>query len=554
MAIIKTSKPRKSLKQSLKEILSRRFRQSPLESLESVGSGILRREVYSSLQLHPNVNISSFAEQTVTEFGFNEDVDPIPNIFEKPSREALTTYPSYHSLLPATSLSQFDLRQAYLQQAPSAQQVLYDSVPDQYGYGHSRHASLATVRSVVPRPSISSLKIQKSSYDLSNRKDSGPKYIRPRSNRQRGLTYGAEKQPCRLRSPSPQQIEDHLSRVALSQHPEWSDSGHDSKYGIEHFRLFCVLDTASAGCPVTATSQELRYIFDIGERFFLNNKTCEGTSMDVVTGYDAASEPVTHLVLFSPLISPASGRSRFMLASLIDVTQFIRDTAELPDLQTITEESNIESDMHSPRCNEPIIDWTTTSRLELSAEDLLGGCFMAEENSSGSMAKSFHEDVWLNLATEEQSRRSNRGLDSPRTSSRSRSRTPTSHFSSTATRTTMSSTVDDAIDDFMSSLRELYSDFFLLGKSPLDDDFYEICNVSPRVYASKEYIDGHLRHTPKDLIMELSERLSGDLSFHINVKWGVQGLEKRLYCNPLFGQRSVTWLCFLVDKTTAEVW
>ncbi len=106
----------------------------------------------------------------------------------------------------------------------------------------------------------------------------------------------------------------------------------------------------------------------------------------------------------------------------------------------------------------------------------------------------------------------------------------------------------------MSELQELYSDFFLLGKSPLDDTYFEICNVSPTLFAAKDYIHGHLSHTGQAGIIELSTRLAQGVPFDMHVKWGSQGLDKRLYCSPLYGHNSRTWICFLVDNQMPALW
>lgn len=106
----------------------------------------------------------------------------------------------------------------------------------------------------------------------------------------------------------------------------------------------------------------------------------------------------------------------------------------------------------------------------------------------------------------------------------------------------------------MLGLQELYSDFFLLGKSPLSETYYEICNISPTLYAAQDYIQGHLSHTDPYTVDELGTRLGLDLAFSLKVKWGKTGEPKQLYCSPLYGQRSVAWVCFLVDSTNPPLW
>ena len=159
------------------------------------------------------------------------------------------------------------------------------------------------------------------------------------------------------------------------------------------------------------------------------------------------------------------------------------------------------------------------------------------------------EDIWLNLAKEERSRRS-RPRNAPRSTPKINhtSRSDVSHGS------TISSTVDDVLDEFMSGLQELYAEFFLLGKSPLDDTCFEICNVSPMLFQSKDYINGHLSHTGPQRMAELSAALAQRSPFNMPVKWGSQGEDKRLYCSPMYTTNSITWICFLVDRQMPLLW
>ncbi|ETI23907.1 hypothetical protein G647_05714 [Cladophialophora carrionii CBS 160.54] len=321
---------------------------------------------------------------------------------------------------------------------------------------------------------------------------------------------------------------------------------------VEHFRSFCILDTAVAGCPVVATSRELCYIFEIGEHFFLNNSECEGASMDIVTGQDAAGDPITHLVLFTPLVIPSSGRSRFMLACLVDVTKFINDTASLPEFDRELDSSIIESEVQTPSQERNIRDWHAAS-YKLSADDLLGGCLLPDDREpilrSSANYRELPEDIWLNLASEEKRR-----TPAPRNTSRSTPKINHTPRSNASQASTTSSTVDDALDEFMSGLQDLYSEFFLLGKSPLDETCFEICNVSPVLYQSKEYINGHLSCTDRQRMAELSSALAQGSPFNMPVKWGLQGVEKRLYCSPMYTANSITWICFLVDHQMPLLW
>lgn len=107
--------------------------------------------------------------------------------------------------------------------------------------------------------------------------------------------------------------------------------------------------------------------------------------------------------------------------------------------------------------------------------------------------------------------------------------------------------MQNILDQFLLGLQEIYADFFVLGTTPFDKCAYEICNVSPRVYASRAFIEGHLSKTPASDKALLEKKLAQDDSFNMAIRWGRTGEMKQLYCVPLFGHMTVTWACFLVD-------
>lgn len=290
---------------------------------------------------------------------------------------------------------------------------------------------------------------------------------------------------------------------------------------VHHFRSFCVLDSTLEGCPITAMSKDLGNVFELGEEFTLRTRGIKGSDIDMCTGLDTDGNTVIHLVVYRPLVNPKSGRNRFVLACLLDITTFVLIAASVPDLDVASEHSVSDGDVRTPEASAP------ADRLwhELSAEDLLGGCILADgPHTPELLAK---EDVWLDIATEEIKRTRSAGSlpDSP----------------------TPSKNMDAILDDFLGTVQRLYSDFFLLGKSPLDECSYEVCNVSPSVYASREYMDGHLSKTPVESRRALEQNLGLEDSFQENVNWGATGKARRLYCTPLLGRSSITWVCFLVD-------
>ncbi|KIV97415.1 hypothetical protein PV10_01170 [Exophiala mesophila] len=580
--------PRRSLKQALKDLFHGRTKKAFQQSQASqpVGSGILRRGGptlgSTSLALHSQQSLfSGFSESCVS---VEQSIvsHAIPNRFSSHQQiQSSTSRPHHGTLLPARSLSQFELHNSYLRTSTVAYHQVQHNLAEVLESHDPYQASVSELTSLSAFSSLSTLKVQDSRRQLrqgatlhpvqspSPHPDTSYSYraseTRPTlSHPQSGRAPVEPKHVSWLKSPSASgtsvaysSTTSSSSSASISRSTSTAPASLAGSMGggplVEHFKLFCILDTMTPGYPVVMASEQLRYIFNIGEQFFLNNRECEETSMDIVTGVDAAGEPVTHLVLFTPLVIPSSGRHKFLMACLIDVTRFINDAASLPDLDDSSYPSSMaETGPRTPSQQYHSVSSWMAGGYKLSSEDLLGGCVLPEDQKSSSRPWTVsRDDVWLNLACEERSR------TSPSTESPQRTRRPAlqegmaTHSSHS---TGASTSIDGVLEEFMLGLQELYSDFFLLGKSPLSETYYEICNISPTLYTAQDYIQGHLSHTDPYTMDELGTRLGLDLAFSLKVKWGKAGEPKQLYCSPLYGQRSVAWVCFLVDAASPPLW
>ena len=520
----------------------------------TVGSGILRKADSFAPSLPRFSTVSLFPDFEAPQSTGPTHLASIHTVTPRPSVRTVAVLPQISiealtkSLLPATSLSQFGLREAYLRQNTLPQRVAYETVSNAYLSGASKQASLATLTESSLRQSASTLRLAAStSTSLTSLSTFSQDTIRTSkpSASSPATSPGSPTVHHPLRKQSSQRT---LSSLSPQRSGSREKQRQDPLTSINHFKSFCVLDTAISGCPVTATSAELKFVFDIGEQFFLNNQECQEASMDIITGFDAAGDEITHLVLFSPLVSPSSGRSRYLLASLIDVTEFMTETATLPPLDVVSEEGlpgGFGLTHDTPALDNP----RRTNNHELSTEDLLGGCYISESSSRArGLRRESSEDIWLALAATER-----KISPSPRRA-RDKSRDTRAPLTSESFKRSTSSSVDDVLEQFIASLQLIYSDFFLLGQSPLDDSIYEICNVSPKVYAGNEYVQGHLSRTPHDVLNDLSAHLSKDSAFSMPVRWGTRGEPKHLYCSPLYGQNSLTWICYLVDGAIPTLW
>jgi hypothetical protein len=523
--------PRKTLRQSLKDLFRR------TTTSRDVGSGILKADNNVSFPLPQFSAVSLFPDFGASDWDIAHYASLNQAQYHLPQVAPLRPHDSRKSLLPRTSLSQFGLSQTFARQGEiTPQRVVSRTVPEDYFAGLSQQASLASLAPSAVRRSTSTLKIRPSKRDLTAATATSNKPQQSRAPRLRTkdsvvLTTTRPSPPTRSSTPG---------RTSIS-------SSHSKRHSklpftlVEHFRSFCVLDTAQPGYPVSACSENLRYVFQTGEKFLLNNVQVEGTSMDIVVGTDAMGNAVTHLVLFSPLLAPSSGRARFILAALVDVTPFVKEAASLPDLDAISEEGSMSSlaDVVATPPAHRSPGWKPLN-YELSCEDLLGGCCLDDRVPP----KYDDSDIWLDLASSERAKMTQKRMKVREPG------TPTSISS----RSVSSSVVDDVLEEFVTQLQSLHSQFFLLGKSALDDSSYEICNVSGTLFEAKDFVDGHLSCTSRDVMAELSTNLSYETPFTMRVRWGVRGELKQLYCSPLYGQRSLTWLCFLVEPKLPVLW
>lgn len=205
-------------------------------------------------------------------------------------------------------------------------------------------------------------------------------------------------------------LSDDAKSISSNDKPQSQASVHS----ISHFGSFCVLDTYAPGCPVSATSEDLRYNMEIGNQFYLNVQELMEGSVDMVTGTDTDGNEIVHLTLFCPLISTDDGQVRFVLACLVNVTDFIRDAANEPNNEDVAQGEQTSKELEpeyvaphkkpiraprwaissrvslEPSCerfeNDPIspVDHSSFSSFntQLDDESLLGGCILPEDSKA----------------------------------------------------------------------------------------------------------------------------------------------------------------------------
>ena len=567
-----------TLRQILKEVLRCRSRSTAVKGSAETSESSRRAcpvppclPQLSQVSLFPNFESDRF----------RIDRYSVPTADGFASRHSHLESPSIESrlsLLPATRLNQFDLNQLFSNhQALPQHRVRYEPLPVAFAEGASLRASMLTPdHQPSLRLASTTLNIRRSTR--SNSSESWSALATSASSPSKsGLKKARASENLRRNPPAimfaSRSADEIDSEVFNSPTPTPSSNqtsrSNASIHSVKYFGSFCVLDTFVPGCPVTATSEDLRYIYHIGDQFVLNVHDYDEMSIDIVTGTGPDGEEVIHLVLFSPLLSPGTGTSRFILAALIDVTHFLREASQIPEQDTIGQESSFEDEAISQAPTSLQSDWSTRS-CELLSDNLLGGCSITarrqhnpvtEVASSSRLHKSNprdiehdSEDIWLALAREERLEKDWQPCVAPVNGGPMGSKTNQSRPSESMQASSSSTVVDEVLEEFMSTLQQLYSESFLLARSPLDDKYYEICNVSPAVYDSGDYVIGHLTHTAPHVVESISGGLAAGIAFRTEVRWGSQGTEKGLYCVPLYGESSTTWICVLVDQHMPVLW
>jgi hypothetical protein len=546
--------PLKSLRQALRDLLRRH--KSDIRTSEAngqtIGSGILRRACPTT-PLLPNVSAVSVFPDFSNHYSIHHQlVKPTASVQVTQTPAPRQTRQTGR-LLPQTSLSNFNL---YFEGCRSVlpQPVVYEAVPEPYQQGASRQASLVTLShssSVNLRPPESrhSLRAREPSSSDMRSQSSSREDLAAMSLSRTHQIPGATRHDAKANRPTP--ATDTRIRVPRTPNDLQDPVCRSPLSLVDHFKCFCVLDVGQHGSPVVGTSVDLRYIFDLGEQFFLNNHECEGCSIDLVSGLDANQEDIVNLILYSPLIVPSTGGHRYMLISLVDVTEFIKDSAGyVPELDTISEDiSTIDEVTTPPSFPHRAPNIWSDDEYRLSSDDLLGGCTPDYHKAYTARLESEleEEDIWLTLAAAENQ------FNSTSTRTASSQHSSQSHMGSGhGAAPYAKDTTDDSLEKFMKSLQDLHSHFFLLSKSPLADH-YEICSVSPMIAASTDWKAG-LSCNTSEVLDHVGEQLDGDEPFTVKVRWGLGGAPKQIYCSPLFMGTSISWVCYLVDEEMGMLW
>lgn len=266
-------------------------------------------------------------------------------------------------------------------------------------------------------------------------------------------------------------------------------------------RSFYIIDDQLPGNPINVMSHDMipsQHLQD-GEGLFLDlGKSLD--SPDLLTRQALDGETEYHLVFSSDLISQETGQTRYRLIAQVNVTHLL--TCELLEiLLRSTQPAEQDPDDR---------EWTSMDWFEVAHNELLKA-----------------------------GQRSHFGPFPPRNNHKPKplpSRSPT-------------------ITALTQALMPFYADFFILQRSPNGKRYYDITYLSRGIFDSgAQACDDPLKHTSPEVTKAFGRGLAREEEVALRIRWGEQGVEKWLYCVPMFGPRLSCFLCFLLDGNLPNFW
>ncbi|KAI9730763.1 MAG: hypothetical protein M1834_005732 [Cirrosporium novae-zelandiae] len=278
-----------------------------------------------------------------------------------------------------------------------------------------------------------------------------------------------------------------------------ADTLHDQRL----FRTFCVIDVQGR---VRFVSSDLLPAQNpaTGHDLFLDcGKGREGR-FETLVDSEANGKGSCHSILISELLSAETGRLCYELASFVDVTWSYNMGMLDEELLELEGDHRAKNKMNVTEGGNPLEDF----------------------------------DRWPQFR-EERERRSK------------------AHVRNSSSNTATFDNDWSILRAFEEEITSFYTTYFVLSPWEEQSGCYRISHVSPELYRSREYIEGHFEHTSTRTIRNLAQRLGKGESVVTTIKWGSHAIEKWLYCVPLFDPLlscSDRWVCFLVDRGLPNFW
>ena len=263
------------------------------------------------------------------------------------------------------------------------------------------------------------------------------------------------------------------------------------------FKSLSISDPHEPAHPVRLTSRALQD----RESPLRTALTGTGQPCTIHTAYDPKGEPSSYSLLFTtPLLSQATGRTRYLLTSQVDITRFVqRHVADALLTAEVTGDTNVQEELDTavagtykeypgshPRLKATVLldnafRWGAIGELKLSEKVTT---VPAEAEASKPPATSGWpgipcEGKWKERSVPEEPH-------PPRPAAPSR---------------------EPQSVDFPALVKEIksaYREYFTMSPSTRDREVYTISYISPALLADGEYITGHLTHTAPQVVQDIA--------------------------------------------------
>jgi len=276
-------------------------------------------------------------------------------------------------------------------------------------------------------------------------------------------------------------------------------------------RSFYINDHQLPGNPINVMSHDLTPPEDLqdGEGLFLDLAELHDDCSDLLTSQAADGEIEYHLVFAGDLVCQGTGQTRYLLTAQVNVTRLL--------VHNVLE--HISSALGS----------------KLAKHSRIGS-----EVPRGKDDDAWTPLDWFSIAQEEMENATSNTSDT-------RNKYPEKEKPKEALEAS-------SIAGLIHTIKSFYRDYFVLRPSTTERGYYEISYVSRSIFESGEHVDGHLMHTAPEIIEEIGRALARGKELAVQIKWGLKGVDKWMYCVPMFGPKLNCWICSLVDGSLPYLW
>ncbi len=114
----------------------------------------------------------------------------------------------------------------------------------------------------------------------------------------------------------------------------------------------------------------------------------------------------------------------------------------------------------------------------------------------------------------------------------------------------------DDLQDLVKSITFFHKFVFTLRPAaPGQGSCWQIAYTSPGLYSREADLRTGLSLNSPETLTHLGNVLAREEPVSLRVTWGVKGVDKWMYCAPMFsGEKLKCWICFLVDGRVPDFW